>query len=110
MAFVNVSHSNLKFDPYSSILVNRVHWLRARSQRQRWKEELTLVGYEMVWTVNYFKHQSQQWIDRRAAAMALNNSGAAAYASRKSAMWTSMATNAENEFQKVNPAYELRTT
>ncbi|KAF8955608.1 hypothetical protein BDZ97DRAFT_1605370, partial [Flammula alnicola] len=25
----------------------RVHWLRARAQKQRWREELILVAYEM---------------------------------------------------------------
>jgi hypothetical protein len=106
---VNVSEFRYWSSVTDCFLVNRVHWLRARAQRQRWKEELILVGYEMIWTVNYFKHQCQQWSDRKAAANVVNNSGAAAYASRKMAMWTCMASNADNKFQKVNSAYKLCT-
>jgi hypothetical protein len=68
--------------------VNRVHWLRARAQKQRWMEEFTLVGYEMTWTVNYFLHQSGLWENRGIAA---ENPGAVAYAVRKAAMWRAMA-------------------
>jgi hypothetical protein len=60
---LNVSCSSI--DPlqtYRTLTVRRVHWLRARAQLMRWKEEVTLTGYEMQWTVRYFQYQSQKWV------------------------------------------------
>ncbi|KAG1836908.1 hypothetical protein F4604DRAFT_1602134, partial [Suillus subluteus] len=37
----------------------RVHWLRTLALRDRWAEELLLVGREMIWTVDFFLHKSQ---------------------------------------------------
>ncbi|KAG1718273.1 uncharacterized protein EDB91DRAFT_1090173 [Suillus paluster] len=42
----------------------RVHWLRTLALRDRWAEELLLVGREMIWTVEFFIHKSQQWVGR----------------------------------------------
>ena len=28
----------------------------------RWQEEVTLTGYEMQWTVSYFKYMSRKWV------------------------------------------------
>jgi len=92
---------------HTNYVVNRVHWLRARAQKQRWEEELILVGYEMAWTVNYYKHQSAIWIERKVAAFKLGDSGAAAYSYCKVAMWMDMASNADKEFREVNPSYQL---
>ncbi|KAF8057043.1 hypothetical protein FPV67DRAFT_1677798 [Lyophyllum atratum] len=48
----------------------RVHYLRARANRNRWAEELRLVGYEMQWTTRYFLHQATIWRDRGLGAAA----------------------------------------
>ncbi|KAG1837769.1 hypothetical protein F4604DRAFT_1692091 [Suillus subluteus] len=42
----------------------RVHWLRTLALRDRWAEELLLVSQEMIWTVDFFLHKSQQWVGR----------------------------------------------
>ncbi|KAG1888830.1 hypothetical protein F4604DRAFT_1915893 [Suillus subluteus] len=42
----------------------RVHWLRTLALRDRWAEELLLVGREMIWMVDFFIHKSQQWVGR----------------------------------------------
>ncbi|KAG1873904.1 hypothetical protein F4604DRAFT_1925476 [Suillus subluteus] len=42
----------------------RVHWLRTLALRDRWAEELLLVGQEMIWTVDFFLHKSQRWVGR----------------------------------------------
>jgi hypothetical protein len=84
-------------------LVQRVHWLHARVRRLRWQEEVVLVGYEMQWTVCYFLHNMQVWENRRDAG-----AGPAAYAARKSAMWHSMACNADHLFSTVNSSYITR--
>ncbi|KAF8344802.1 hypothetical protein F5887DRAFT_885713 [Amanita rubescens] len=79
----------------------RVHWLRARAQMHRWSEEVTLVGYEMRWTVQYYVSNMKVWEARMANPM----SGPAAYAARKSAMWKSMAMDAEDTFEQGNKSY-----
>ncbi|KAG1843164.1 hypothetical protein DFJ58DRAFT_665500 [Suillus subalutaceus] len=44
--------------------VYRVHWLRAKALRDRWKEEMMLVQLEMDWTCNFFLWKATQWGDR----------------------------------------------
>jgi hypothetical protein len=88
-------------------IVNRVHWLRARAQMHRWNEELILVGHEMKWTVQYYMHQSRIWNDRIIVAREMGENGAAAYASRKKAIWGQMAAAAKKQFQQVNPLFVL---
>ena len=85
--------------------VNRVHWLRARAQRQRWMEEYMLVGYEMQWIVRYYLHQSGAWENCKAAAQHSGKPGAAAYAARKAAMWQTMAATSDKQFKVVNNKY-----
>lgn len=45
----------------SLLSVRRIHWLRARAQLMRWKEQVTLISYEMQWTVRYFSYMSHKW-------------------------------------------------
>jgi hypothetical protein len=83
--------------------VQRVHWLRARAQKERWAEEVTLVAYEMQWTVRYFLYNVQLWEGRR------RNStlhGPASYAARKAAMWHYMALNADRIFRSIDVLYK----
>jgi hypothetical protein len=91
-------------------LVNRVHWLRARAQRQRWQEELILVEREMEWTVRYYLHQSGVWTERRRTADDIEDRGAAVYAARKIDMWRNMAASASVQFLSVNPRFKLPKT
>ncbi|KAF8813481.1 hypothetical protein BYT27DRAFT_7084446 [Phlegmacium glaucopus] len=41
--------------------VQSSHWLGARAQKNRWKEEHILVGYEMEWSVRYFLYWEKVW-------------------------------------------------
>jgi hypothetical protein len=86
-------------------IVNRVHWIRARGQKNRWHEELILTAYEMTWTVRYFLNQFNLWMARKKDAQASDLDGAAAYACRKMAMWTMMARQAEVKFGLINSGY-----
>jgi hypothetical protein len=81
--------------------VQRVHWLRARCQRNRWAEELTLVEYEMKWTVNYFMNRARLWNDRTITSQRDVHAGAAAYARRQEATWKSVAMCAQSTFGNV---------
>lgn len=52
-------------DPIRCFPVYRVHWLKAKARRDRWKEEFQLISSEMDWTVLYYQYQASQW-QRRA--------------------------------------------
>ena len=87
------------------MIVQRVHWLRARAQSGRWNEEAILVGYEMQWTVKYFEHQAEEWDQLGGAGNegTVLASGPAAYAARKAAMWRWLANKATKRFIEVHP-------
>lgn len=85
--------------------VNRVHWIRARAQKNRWDEELTLTAYEMQWTVRYFQHRAGKWQEWGTQAEDANKPGPAAYAARKIAMWTNMAQHADIQFKRTSSLY-----
>jgi hypothetical protein len=90
---------------FLTYLVNRVHWLQARAQRDRWREEFTLVGYEMEWTMRYFMHEAEVWEGRRRVAVHDDKAGAAAYAARKRHTWREMAAAADTKFMGINNSY-----
>lgn len=101
----------------------------------RWEEEHQLLQYEMQWTTRWFIGQARLWdvraseanveVDALAAptdlqdvgfssasasisAMAgtlISCRGATAYAHRKSALYTSMAQDAQMKFMQVNPNF-----
>lgn len=74
----------------------------------RWKEEFTIVNYEMRWTVNYFIYKAKWWKD--SIAMASNpektlTDGQIAYGHRQSAQWNSIAVQADKAFAAANVDY-----
>jgi hypothetical protein len=95
-------HNYLHWLDFTDMIVTRVHWIRARAQKHRWHEEFTLTGYEMEWTVRYYLYQAKLWVDRGTEAARRNLPGAAAYASRKVALWQDMSTRAQKTFMSVN--------
>ena len=115
-------------------VVQRVHWLRGRAQRDRWAEEVILVTYEMQWTVRHFQHNAGIWQQRAGFTPAgagltaagasvapaaagvtiagadkrrLQAHGPAAYAARKAEMWMEMAISAQQAFIDINPSYNI---
>lgn len=97
MFFKFINNNNVLFS------VQRVHWLRARAQHHRWREETILVGYEMQWTVRYFIHQSELWKKR---SNSFNNlPGTVAYGARQAARWFLRASAADIEFKLCNKSY-----
>lgn len=83
--------------------VQRVHWLRARAQMNRWSEELTMVNYEMQWTTRYFLHRSATWQERTLSPHP--HRGPKAYAARQAEQWKQLAREAERVFSAVNQSY-----
>lgn len=89
-------------------IVRRVHWLRARAQYMRWREEATLTSYEMQWTVRHFVHKSTTWADsfNRLAEGGRCNAGVLAYCKRKYSTWRHIAIKADRTFSIFNTAYK----
>jgi hypothetical protein len=83
--------------------VQRVHWIRARAQKNRWAEELLLVKYEMQWTTKSFLHKAREWQDKFDEPN--TDPGPKAYAARQSAQWRYIALDADRLFRLVNSEY-----
>jgi hypothetical protein len=74
--------------------VYRVHWLKAKSRRDRWREERILLVSEMQWTELFFRHQASRWN---------------ALAAESSAVAASHDTNfSQPQGFQTRPTYELR--
>ena len=43
------------------MIVYHVHWLKAKSRRDRWREERILLASEMEWTERFFRHRASRW-------------------------------------------------
>jgi hypothetical protein len=78
--------------------VYRVHWLRAKAQKMRWIEELQCLQVEMESAVRYFQHQEKYWQEKQELIDPQLQPGHAAWAARQSAMWHSMAMQADSRF------------
>ncbi|KAG1760006.1 hypothetical protein EV702DRAFT_985839, partial [Suillus placidus] len=81
--------------------VYRVHWLRAKALRDRWREELILVKLEMDWTHNFFLWKATQWGDRMQESLDKRLPGHACYSGRQSQMYSLLAQDAQAAFQDV---------
>ncbi|KAG1787530.1 uncharacterized protein HD556DRAFT_1312716 [Suillus plorans] len=79
----------------------RVHWLRTLTLRDRWAEELLLVGREMIWTVEFFIHKSQQWVGRMQQADATHMVGHSCYAARQAQIYLRLSQHAQNSFDRT---------
>lgn len=104
----SIQQSRTLISPFFLNTVKRVHWLRARAQYQRWREECILVGYEMQWTVRYFLNKSSLWKPSALpdADPEFATPGAAAYANRQATMWHRLALIADKSFKYYNVHYQ----
>ncbi|KAI5982501.1 hypothetical protein EDC04DRAFT_2616638 [Pisolithus marmoratus] len=62
----------------------QINWLKARARRDRWKEEVSLVRHEMLWTGLWFKHHKNIWEKR---ALQSTEPGKGAYANKQIELW-----------------------
>jgi hypothetical protein len=68
-------------------IVNRVHWLRAKAQLERWLEEQDSIHNEAVWVPAYFRAKADHWKAWMDMAAQAELPGHSAYASRKAHAW-----------------------
>lgn len=71
-------------------IVNRVHWLRAKAQLERWKEEQDSVHNEAVWIPAYFRTKAVCWKKWMQMATQAKLPGHEAYASCQAHAWEEM--------------------
>ena len=83
-------------------VVYRVNWLRAKSRRDRWEEELQLVGSELLWTSLYFRKRSAEWINR-ATSVVEDRPLLSYYALKQSHNWGLLEQQAERALNKLIP-------
>ncbi|KAG1838770.1 hypothetical protein F4604DRAFT_1600060, partial [Suillus subluteus] len=81
--------------------VYRVHWLRTLALRDRWAEELLLVGQEMIWAVDFFIHKSQQWVSQMQEADANQQVGHWCYAARQARIYLRLSQQAQDSFERA---------
>jgi hypothetical protein len=81
--------------------VYRVHWLRAKAQKTRWIEELQCLQVEMESALRFFRYQEQFWREKQELIDSRSQPGHVAWAARQSAMWHSMALQADSRFNAL---------
>ncbi|KAG1784914.1 uncharacterized protein HD556DRAFT_1531799 [Suillus plorans] len=79
----------------------RVHWLRAKALRDRWREEMILVKLEMDWTCKFFLWKATQWGDHMQESLEKRLPGHGCYAGRQSRMYSLLAQDAQAAFQDL---------
>ncbi|KAG1855363.1 hypothetical protein DFJ58DRAFT_841154 [Suillus subalutaceus] len=79
----------------------RVHWLRTLALRDRWAEELLLVGREMIWVVDFFLHKSQRWVGRMQEADANQKVGHWCYAVHQAQIYLQLSQQAQDSFERT---------
>ncbi|KAI6126959.1 hypothetical protein F5141DRAFT_1200632 [Pisolithus sp. B1] len=75
----------------------RINWPKARARRDRWKEEVSLVRHEMVWTCLWFEYHKDMWEKR---ALQSTEPGKEAYAKKQMGLWNDFAKTARLMFQE----------
>ncbi|KII83090.1 hypothetical protein PLICRDRAFT_119855, partial [Plicaturopsis crispa FD-325 SS-3] len=84
-----------------------VHWLKAKARADRWNEEFNIIWSEMDWTVRYFRHQGDIWVERTRVAQEEGKQGSAAYGARQAAMWAKFCSQARMVFHDAKSTYQL---
>ncbi|KAI6015713.1 hypothetical protein EDC04DRAFT_2577949 [Pisolithus marmoratus] len=74
----------------------RINWLKARARRDRWKEEVSLVRHEMLWTELWFEYHKKMW--EKAKGSAVNRARKEAYAKNQMGLWSDFASKARLMF------------
>lgn len=107
------------------VKVYRVHWLKAKARRDRWKEEYTLLQNEMDWTVLFFRTMQRIWLSRAnagtvdaASSLAAGplpagnemNQGLISYAHKQASMWSKLADHASVQFSASKMRLESEMT
>src|SRR6266849_2662780 len=81
--------------------VYRVHWLRAKAQKEWWIEELQCLQVEMESAIRFFQYQEQSWRKKKELIEPQSQPGHAAWAARQCTVWNLMAMQADTRFNDL---------
>ena len=85
-------------------IVNRVHWLRAKAQFQRWLEEQASIYNEAKWVPAYFHAKAEQWEALMNIAAQQSQHGHEAYASQQMHSWEELSRSSEKALAVITSA------
>ncbi|KAI9428667.1 hypothetical protein BJY52DRAFT_1200843 [Lactarius psammicola] len=91
---------------------NRVHWLRAKAQFQRWMEEQASLHNEAEWVSAYFYAKAEQWKVLMSKVAQRSQHGHKAYASQQMYLWEELSRSSEKALSPITsaPLQEFRGT
>ena len=83
------------------ILVERVHWLRAKAQFERWLEEQDSIHNEAQWIPAYFHAKAETW--RKLMVLSINSSlkGHQSYASCQVHAWDELSRSSAHALSSI---------
>lgn len=81
-----------------------MHWLRAKAQFERWKEEQYSIHNEAVWVPAYFHAKAECWKAWMVKAGEAKLSGHKAYASRQVHAWEELSRSSMKAFTPITSA------
>jgi hypothetical protein len=84
--------------------VNRVHWLRAKAQFERWKEEQDSIHNEAEWVPVYFHAKAKLWMDWMDLAVQERLPGHTAYASCQVHAWEELSRSSKKALTPITSA------
>ena len=85
-------------------IVDHVHWLRAKAQFERWREEQDSIHNEAVWVPAYFHAKAELWSEWRNCAAWEELPGHAAYASHQAHAWEELSRSSTKELTPITSA------
>lgn len=80
----------------------RVNWLRAKSRRDRWAEEVQILSCEMRWTMLFHRHRKELWLSR-ARAVETHHPLQVFYARKQAYNWSLLESQAEKALSAIKP-------
>ena len=72
-------------------LVYHIHWLRVKSTRDRWMEEVEILTNEVEWTRNLFRHRANFWEGLETKSWLIGDCGVACYSARQYDLYCKLA-------------------
>jgi hypothetical protein len=86
------------------LIVNRVHWLRAKAQFQRWMEERASIRNEAEWVPSYFRVKAERWRKLMIIAAQKTQCGHEAYASQQINAWEALSRSSTKALSPISSA------
>ncbi|KAF8262043.1 hypothetical protein EI94DRAFT_1809409 [Lactarius quietus] len=80
---------------------NRVHWLQAKAQFERWKEEQDSIHNEVAWVPAYFHAQAELWRNQMKLSVQAGNPGHVAYAAHQAHAWDELFISSEKTLSPI---------